>query len=419
MQTLKGLIIEKSNARPDQNVYSGLNIRYFVLWFMVAVYPLVVIPQLGFSIPRYVLLSLVSLLGFFFLIRDRLKIDHPAFVALAFFLGFALIATILAPDSSIAWVGFHYRMTGFTTIVFSAILFVIACHCDRIEKVLVYMIACAAVVSIIAVMQHFGFNIVPEGYSSRPYGTIGNSNWLGTYLVFILPASILLFLRFNKISLLVFTGLMYAGILVSVTRGVWLAFFVALVAITFYVLFYTDKSKQRLLALVVLVLFVVTTVLLPTNDGIIVKRALSIPDQMVSAVQYEDTAGSGRVYIWKETIKLIKENWAFGVGPDHLQITMPSGRIMDKAHNIYLEIAVTMGIFALISYLVFMSFFLRLHYCRDELGFLFFIMVFTYLLQGFFNNDVIMVLPLFWIVLGLSLANIKRINREYNSVQEM
>lgn len=379
---------------------------------MVAVYPLIVIPQLGFSIPRYILLVLLSLLTLFFLVRDRLKIDHPAFIALALFFGFALIATIQAPDPAIAWVGFYYRMTGLTTIFFCAILFISAYHCEKTERILTYMVVCAALVSIVAVLQHYGINIVSEGYSKRPYGTIGNSNWLGTYLVFILPAAILLFLRNKKQLLSISVALIYAGLLVCVTRGTWLAFIVVFVMIAYYVFFITEKSRRKYFSSVVLIMLMVTIVLLPTNDGIIVKRFLSIPDQVVLTSQFEDTAGSGRMYIWKETVILIKENWAFGVGPDHLQITMPSGNIMDKAHNIYLEIAVTLGVFALISYMLFLSFFLRLRYCKDELGFLFYIMVFTYLLQGLFNNDVIMVLPLFWIVLGLSLANMKRIETE-------
>lgn len=396
---------EKSNDRSNQHFNARLNFRYFALWIMVSIYPLVVIPQLGFAIPRYVLLALVSLLAFFFFVRDRLKLDHPAFIPLAFFIGFSLISTFLAQDPSTAWVGSFYRMTGFTTFAFCAILLAVAYHCERIEKILVYMIVCAAVVSVVAVLQHFGLNIITEGYSKRPYGTIGNSNWLGTYLVFILPASILLFLRNRKLSFLLYMALIYAGLLVCVTRGTWLAFMVVFALITFYVFAIMGKAKRKSFTIVLLTMLIVTCLLLPTNDGIIIKRFLSIPNEMVSAVQLKDSAGSNRIYIWKETLQLIKENWAFGVGPDHLSIKMPSGRIMDKAHNIYLEIAVTMGVFALFSYLVFLSFFLRLSYCKDELGFVFFVMIFTYLLQGLFNNDVIMVLPLFWIVLGLSLAS--------------
>jgi hypothetical protein len=38
---------------------------------------------------------------------------------------------------------------------------------------------------------------------------------------------------------------------------------------------------------------------------------------------------------------------------------------------------------------------------------MFFSMISTYLIQGFFNIDVIMVLPLFWIVLGLYHGNME------------
>jgi O-antigen ligase len=48
----------------------------------------------------------------------------------------------------------------------------------------------------------------------------------------------------------------------------------------------------------------------------------------------------------------------FGIGPDHLvyaQIIMPSGSMIDKTHNIYLEKAVTVGGLALLAYLVFLA----------------------------------------------------------------
>jgi len=43
---------------------------------------------------------------------------------------------------------------------------------------------------------------------------------------------------------------------------------------------------------------------------------------------------------------------------------------------------------------------------------MFFTIVLTYLLQGFSNNDVIMVMPIFWIIMGLALANQE--NRRHN-----
>lgn len=146
-----------------------------------------------------------------------------------------------------------------------------------------------------------------------------------------------------------------------------------------------------------------TLLLAPVKDGLIVKRVLSISGEMESAVKLEQEAGSFRMCIWKETIKLLPEYWALGMGPDnlyHADIRTPNGSLADKVHNIYLEIAVTMGIFALLAYLVFLMVILKPH--PGEGGFLFFIMLLTYLIQGFFNIDVISVMPLFWIVLGLT-----------------
>jgi phosphoglycerol transferase MdoB-like AlkP superfamily enzyme len=61
-----------------------------------------------------------------------------------------------------------------------------------------------------------------------------------------------------------------------------------------------------------------------------------------------------------------------------------------------------MSVFALASYLIFLA--LILWKWKNDSGFLFFIMIVVYLFQGFFNIDVVPIMPLFWIVMGLSLA---------------
>lgn len=62
-----------------------------------------------------------------------------------------------------------------------------------------------------------------------------------------------------------------------------------------------------------------------------------------------------------------------------------------------------MGLFAFLSYIAFLSFFLRPW--KNESDLIFFVMVLAYLTQGLFNIDVVAVMPLFWITLDLSLAN--------------
>jgi putative inorganic carbon (HCO3(-)) transporter len=169
---------------------------------------------------------------------------------------------------------------------------------------------------------------------------------------------------------------------------------------------------------VIIAFMIVTAVLAPFHSGMILTRSASIEGELEKGIKLEESAGSSRMLIWRETIKLLPDNWMFGIGPDHLLYygAFFSGKTADKAHNIYLEIAVTMGVFTLLAYLAFLSVFMRPQ--KSKKGFLFFVMISTYLVQGFFNIDVVMVMPVFWIILGLALdymtpqQNLQRSNEE-------
>lgn len=78
----------------------------------------------------------------------------------------------------------------------------------------------------------------------------------------------------------------------------------------------------------------------------------------------KDTFGSSRIYIWKETLKLVPLHLWFGGGPDTLiaRINVCFERYdsstgttiraaIDSAHNEYLNILVNEGLFALLAYL--------------------------------------------------------------------
>ncbi|NMD42183.1 MAG: hypothetical protein GYA86_02590, partial [Firmicutes bacterium] len=61
-------------------------------------------------------------------------------------------------------------------------------------------------------------------------------------------------------------------------------------------------------------------------------------------------------------------------------------------------------LFALGCYLWFLATFLRLRGWRRSSSVLLLIMILAYLCQGFFNIDVVGVMPLFWITLGFLAA---------------
>lgn len=376
------------------------------LLFIAALYPFIVVPgqPSGFTLPKYCALALAAAAALALLLSVRSLKFQRSFIPLGLFLAFALTATVLAADPFRAWFG-DYRYTGFCTYLFCAILFLLAVdwgNPDRAVVILKWMSAAAALVSLIAVLQYIGFNFIPHYIHDRmhPYSTIGNRNFVGTYTVFILPAAICFYLRRREAVWLGCAALIYAGLLVSLTRGAWLALPLPLLIIFCH--FFRNPKNRRALLILFLILLLTTALLAPARDWLLIKRAFSIPDQLALALELEDSAGTDRLYIWKETLKLIRANWAFGVGPDHLDLPAPPRMMIDKAHNIYLEIAATMGLFALCAFLWFLSSFLRIR--PGENGLLFFTMILAYLLQGVANIDVIAVMPLFWITLGLSLT---------------
>ncbi len=383
--------------------------RIMVLLFMAALYPLVVIPGAvtGFTLPKYIALALAAGIALILLLRGRPPaLENRLLIPLGLFLLFALVATILAPDPYLAWFGL-YRYTGFCTYLFCSILFLLAAGCrdpNQIRRILQWMSAAAALVSFIAILQYLGINFIPHYFHDirHPYATIGNRNFLGTYTVFILPAAIYFYLRSRRTAWLLCTALIYAGLFVSATRGAWLALPVPLLFL--FVRLGREPAGRRHILIVCLTLLLTTALLAPTYDWQLLNRAATIPEQLGQAVALLDSAGSNRLYIWKETLRLIPANPAFGVGPDHLDIPLGPGYYADKAHNIYLEIAVTMGLFALVAYLWFLATFFWRPRRRRGGPVLLPIMILTYLCQGFFNIDVVGVMPLFWITLGLLAA---------------
>ena len=124
--------------------------------------------------------------------------------------------------------------------------------------------------------------------------------------------------------------------------------------------------------------------------------------------------------IWKETVSLLPKYGWFGCGIELLgrTVSVEEGvgtRLnFDKAHNEYLNLWVTEGIFALLFYLVFLFAlfipglvgFLKKKVpagseVHEELSKIALFAFFGYIAQAFFNISVVQVAPYFWMICGL------------------
>lgn len=140
----------------------------------------------------------------------------------------------------------------------------------------------------------------------------------------------------------------------------------------------------------------------------------------------KESLASGRGYIWSRSLPLLKDTMITGYGPDTYAIYFPqddvigkfkafrnTARIVDKPHNMYLQIAINTGVISLIAvvilFLVYfwrnLKIFWRSNYRNwyERAGVGVFSSFLAYAVAGFFNDSVISVAPVFWILLGMGI----------------
>lgn len=130
---------------------------------------------------------------------------------------------------------------------------------------------------------------------------------------------------------------------------------------------------------------------------------------------WKDEYGSGRIYIWRQVLEVVKEKPLLGGGPDTLSYRGLEGfsrysetlgiqitSLIDAAHNEYLNILVNQGALALAAYLAFLA--ASLIHCWKESGTDSIVIgggaVLFYLIWAFFGISSVITAPFFWIALA-------------------
>jgi O-antigen ligase len=163
-----------------------------------------------------------------------------------------------------------------------------------------------------------------------------------------------------------------------------------------------------------------------TENGQFLNRVNSAISDTYKVASKQSTGreGSSRFFIWEKSMPLIPEYFWIGSGPDTFEFIFraspaemkeflgsPNTKV-DKAHNEYLQIAITIGTPALVTYLVFVFLILRKAYqgvkrAEGKEKIIIYGLIATiigYLVQAFFNISTVPVAPLYWAIMGLTLA---------------
>jgi len=153
----------------------------------------------------------------------------------------------------------------------------------------------------------------------------------------------------------------------------------------------------------------------------------------------KEQLGSARGYIWSRSIPMIKDNLILGGGPDTFVFRFPQNdliglyyaygtpnTVVDKPHNLYLQIALNDGVIALLALLAIMIIYIidsiKLYALKNDynkpqrLGAATCLGIIGYLIAGLFNDSIVSVAPIFWIILGVGVAlnymNRKQLNKK-------
>ena len=245
----------------------------------------------------------------------------------------------------------------------------------------------------------------------RVVSTFANPNVLGEYLILIFPIILALMITAKHINerfaLLLAAAASCACLVFTWSRGAWLGFAVSLV------LFLCLSSKHFFTAGILMIpLF--TAALFFGSGTSIVRRFTSIGD---SSTSY-------RLGIWRGVLLMLADVFYFGIGigegafADIYPFYALSGiEAAPHSHNLYLQITVEVGLFALIAFLIFVFTFAQcfLSFCKNAvskankticLGI--FCGIVAFLIQGltdyvWYNYRLFL---LFWMIAGLRNAHI-------------
>ena len=330
-----------------------------------------------------------------------------------------IISTIFAVDPITSLFGARTRNEGLLSLLsyYFIMLNLKNMSNEKYKNIIIKTIISLGIVQMIyAILQVYTkFPLIIR--SSQPYmafGLCGHNNFFGSYMIILASFSFSMYMLEEKRKYLILSALFFMGICLCSSTGPFLSF---LILIVFFAIFYRKKIKWKslfkILSIFVFVYFFVDISVRFVQNNIFHRNVKSnyYMSSMVSDFS-SSNLGNGRVELWKDSMPLLKKYWAFGAGIDNfgkVYVVKSDNLHFDKAHNVYLQIAITNGIFALIVYLVLMAIIFFKGLKIKEKIYISLLMAFiAYCVQAFANISVVEVAPTFFVICGLLLERIQK-----------
>jgi len=239
-----------------------------------------------------------------------------------------------------------------------------------------YTLYASVLVSIIAVLEHFGINLtcglMGQGLSScwiqdvqnRVFSTLGQPNWLATWLIALIPLILYKILdsqNIKRIFLYFLSILLFAALLFTKSRSAILGFIVA--DLIFWIFAFFIKRKSVIVPLIISNLFFIFLFLIVSTPWNPTKIINSEKVQGPALETGGTESGTIRKIVWKGAFQIWLHYPILGSGPETFAFSYYQFRpvehnlvsewdfLYNKAHNEYLNTAATTGTLGILSYL--------------------------------------------------------------------
>ena len=353
--------------------------------------------------------------------KDLKCVKKPIYLGILLCIVFGIISTIFAFDRNIALEGCWGRYEGLFSILYYLTLMLLSTFVSKKYKKFIVniILVCGLVQVLYSICQVFNLFNVKQVFHNKELWILGltkNPNFFGTYMLLCLSYSLGLVIDSKKIKSCIIYGLLSFLFMFGLLTCNTASAAVGLIFVLIYIFIYCLKNKfyEKFLTVFVIVLSI-TCLTVCIKKTTLVNDVIKIGKEATEVAKgnFDDSFGTKRMFIWKETLKIVPNHLWHGVGIDSfhkafngsflVRFVGTKGKIYDKAHNEYLQTLVTQGIFALVSYLFVYGYIVfkgTKNAFKNKQIYLV-LPVIGYLVQAFFNISTIEVAPIFYMALGL------------------
>lgn len=369
-----------------------------ILWLSaIFLIPLVFWPYLNvtFELPKAVvfkILVLIMLAVYMFKIASERSIKIPLlkeragkwliYLVLAYF-AIYILATVFSVSPLLSFYGSYYRMQGTLQFMhyfsFALIIFLNLKTIDQAGRLLKVFLAAVGVVSLLGILQKFFPELTQfwqiNVFRGRIFGTMGHPNYLADLIVMALPFGVgFLFLKgglkainWRKFGLLLLIAIMLLALFWTLGRASLFGFVVSILFLLISVFWIKGRRLAALSLLMIPALIAVGVLFINVYKTSPIIKNTSVLSRFVFVGENLRSIET-RLIMWPSTVKQILDRPVFGYGPETFANTFQKyadkkllelenfSDIADRAHNVILDTAVSIGIVGAFAYLVMLVF---------------------------------------------------------------